>query len=103
MHPADVGAERIRRAQSGLGLSLPVSVERDDESAALPGDPIQIEDRSFDIQPLAIGRRGFADRAAPIEHTRNADGHKVRGSVSIPVGEPPESECFEFAFGDDQG
>ena len=51
-----------------------IGIESNDDFPAFPRDPIQIENRSFHIEPLTIRRGGFADRAAPIEYPGDADG-----------------------------
>lgn len=71
-----------------------IGVECDDDLAAFPRDPIQIENWSFDIQPLAIRRGGFADRAAPIENAGDANGQKTRIILYAEGCQPPERQCL---------
>lgn len=51
---------------------------------------------------MAIRRGGFADCAAPIENTGNADGQKTRIVLHAEGCQPPERQCLELALGDDQ-
>ena len=51
---------------------------------------------------MAIRRGGFTDGAAPIEDTRDADGKETRIVLYAELCQPPERQCLEFAFGDDQ-
>ncbi len=79
-----------------------ISIESDDDFPAFPRDPIQIENRSLDIEPLTIRRGGFADSAAPIENAGDADGKETRIVLYAELCQPPERQCLELAFGDDQ-
>ncbi len=78
-----------------------VGIQCNDDFAVLPCDPIQVENRPFHIQALAIGCGCFADRAAPIENAGDADWQKARIVLYAELCQPPKCQSLELALGDD--
>src|SRR5271165_3471707 len=52
-----------------LIFRVSVGIERDDDLAILPGNPVQVRNGTFHIDPLTIRTSRFADSAAPVENS----------------------------------
>lgn len=64
---------QIGTCKTDLIFLIHIRVEGDDHAAAFPDYLVEIRNWTFDVDPLAVGSAGLADRATPIEDTPYAD------------------------------
>ena len=55
-----------------------VGIETEDDLPVFPGNPIEVRNRTLNIQPLPVRACRLADDAAPVEHAGNAERQKAR-------------------------
>jgi hypothetical protein len=77
-----------------------IGIVSNDNPAACPGDPVEIGNSTFDIQPAAIWANGLADGFPPVVDSGDSYRQEPKSIRSPMVASAPEGERFELAFGD---
>jgi hypothetical protein len=80
-----------------------IGVIGNDDVSPVPGDPVEITDRTLHIQTTAVGTGCFSDRAAPVVDAGDPPGFLLFPDCYAPVPQPLDSLAvskFECVYPD---